>query len=134
MSSISTPLLGLLGHALDLTAQRQNLISQNIANIDTPGYHARDINFRQELQRALTQDADEESNRGSQPDQEASGSSAPFVREVPGLIDRPDGNNVNVDRESLLLAQNQLQYQAEVAVLRSEFSRVQQAISGGSGQ
>ncbi len=37
MSSLSTPLIDLLGHALDLTAQRQSLVSQNIANIDTPG-------------------------------------------------------------------------------------------------
>ncbi len=62
------------------------------------------------------------------------GGTTPFVREVPGLIDRPDGNNVNIDRESLLLAQNQLQYQTEVAVLRSEFSRLQAAIQGGTGQ
>ena len=57
-----------------------------------------------------------------------------FVREVPGLIDRPDGNNVNIDRESLLMAHNQLQFQTEVAVLRSEFNRLQLAINGGSGQ
>jgi flagellar basal-body rod protein FlgB len=135
MSSLSTPLIDLLGHALDLTAQRQSLVSQNIANIDTPGYHARDINFREELQQALSlaQTREDQANETGQPDQEVA-APAPFVREVPGLIERPDGNNVNIDRESLLLAQNQLQYQTEVAVLRSEFSRVQQAISGGSSQ
>ena len=56
------------------------------------------------------------------------------MREVPGLIDRPDGNNVNIDREGLLMAQNQLQFQTEVALLRSEFSRLQMAINGGGGQ
>jgi len=135
MSSFSTPLIDLLGHALDLTAQRQTLVSQNIANVDTPGYHTRDLDFREELQQALSLDQTREdrANQTGQPDQEVVGPT-PFVREVPGLIDRPDGNNVNIDRESLLLAQNQLQYQTEVAVLRSEFSRVQQAISGGSSQ
>jgi len=132
MSSLSTPLIDLLGHALDLTAQRQTLVSQNIANVDTPGYHTRDINFREELQQALSQS--QSKDEASQPDQEAGGSSTPFVRQVPGLIERPDGNNVNIDREGLLLAENQLQYQAEVAVLRSEFSRLQQAISGGNSQ
>ncbi|MFZ0312626.1 MAG: flagellar basal body rod protein FlgB [Candidatus Korobacteraceae bacterium] len=130
MSSLSTPLIDLLGHALDLTAQRQSLVSQNIANLDTPGYHTRDLDFHQELQQALSQDQMEPAN----PPDQSVGGTTPFVREVPGLIDRPDGNNVNIDRESLLLAQNQLQYQTEVAVLRSEFSRLQAAIQGGTGQ
>jgi len=120
MSLLNTPLVSLLGHALDLTAQRQQLVSQNVANIDTPGYHARDIDFHQELQRALA--GDEENPV------------APVVREVPGMIERPDGNNVNIDRESLLMAENQLQFQTEVTVLHSEFNRLQLAINGGSSQ
>jgi len=135
MSSFSTPLIDLLGHALDLTAQRQTLVSQNIANVDTPGYHTRDLDFREELQQALSLDQtrEDQANQTGQQDQEAA-STTPFVREVPGLIERPDGNNVNIDRESLLMAENQLQYQTEVAVLRSEFSRLQEAIQGGTGQ
>ncbi len=121
MSLVNTPLLSVLGRALDLTAQRQELVSQNVANIDTPGYHARDIDFGQELRRAL-----------SSPEEE--GPATPMVREVPGLIERPDGNNVNIDRESLLMAQNQLQFQTEVSLLHSEFNRLQLAIKGGSGQ
>ena len=53
MSLVETPLMHTLSRALDLTSARQNLVSQNVANIDTPGYKARDIDFRQELQRAL---------------------------------------------------------------------------------
>ena len=122
MSLLDTGLIPLLSRALDLTAQRQTLVSQNIANIDTPGYHARDIDFRQELQRALPED------------ENVSVAAVPFVREVPGLIERPDGNNVSIDRESLLMAQNQLQYQTEAQLLHSEFNRLQLAINGGSGQ
>jgi flagellar basal-body rod protein FlgB len=85
MSSITTPLIDLLGHALDLTAQRQGLVTENIANIDTPGYHTRDLDFHAELERALMIEPDN-----------ATGTT-PFVREVPGLIERPDGNNVNID-------------------------------------
>jgi flagellar basal-body rod protein FlgB len=122
VSLLDIGLIPLLSRALDLTAQRQTLVSQNIANIDTPGYHTRDIDFRQELQRAL-------------PDEEnLSATAVPFVREVPGLIERPDGNNVSIDRESLLMAQNQLQYQTEAQLLHSEFNRLQLAINGGNGQ
>ncbi|HUI83147.1 MAG TPA: flagellar basal body protein [Candidatus Binatia bacterium] len=123
MSLVDSSLISLLVRALDLTAQRQQLVAQNIANVDTPGYHTRDIDFRGELQRALW---------AGQADPAAGG--APFVREVPGLIERPDGNNVSIDRESLLMAGDQLQFQTEAALLRSEFSRLQEAISGGGGQ
>jgi len=120
MSLVETNLLNALTRALDLTAQRQNLLTQNVANIDTPGYHARDIDFRRQLEQALDF-GDEQA--------------APvFAQEVPGLVARPDGNNVDIDRESLLMAQNQLQYQTEVALLRSEMNRLQTAISGGTGQ
>ena len=122
MSALNTPLIDLLSHALDLTAQRQALTTQNVANVDTPGYHTRDIDFRSELQRAMVmEDADPMG-------------STPFVREVPGLVERPDGNNVSIDREGLLMAQNQLQFQTEAQLLHSEFNRLQEAISGGSGQ
>jgi len=122
MSALNTPLIDLLSHALDLTAQRQALTTQNVANVDTPGYHTRDIDFSSELQRAMVmEDADPMG-------------STPFVREVPGLVERPDGNNVSIDREGLLMAQNQLQFQTEAQLLHSEFNRLQEAISGGSGQ
>ncbi len=120
MSLVDTPLMHTLSHALDLTSVRQSLVSQNVANIDTPGYKARDIDFRQELQRALADELGPEA--------------APVVREVPGLIERPDGNNVNLERESLLMAQNQLAFQVDVQLLRAEFNRLQQAINGGNGQ
>ena len=52
MSMIDTPLGRALGRFLDLAVARHGLITSNLANIDTPGYRARDINFRQELERA----------------------------------------------------------------------------------
>jgi len=120
MNLIETPLMHTLSRALDLTSTQQRLVSQNIANIDTPGYRSQGIDFRQELQRALAEEGGPET--------------APLVREVPGLIERPDGNNVSLDHESLLMAQNQLAFQVDVQLLRAEFNRLQQAINGGSGQ
>jgi flagellar basal-body rod protein FlgB len=51
---------------------------------------------------------------------------------VEGLPERPDGNNVNVDRESMLLAQTQLQYQMGVQLIKSEFHRLLTAIKDGN--
>ena len=120
MGFIDTPMLQTLTRALDLTALRQRVVSENIANIDTPGYRTRDIDFAAEFKRALNQD-------------EPDAASVPVaVHTLRGLRQRPDGNNVSIDRESLLMAQNQFQFQTGVAVLRSEFSRLQMAISGGN--
>ncbi len=102
---------------LTLASDREQTIAANMANVDTPGYHTKDLNFRQELQRAQFSDA--------------SFQSAPGVGEVPGLLERPDGNNVNMDRESMLLSQTQLQYQMGVQLIKSQFHELLSAINGG---
>ena len=50
------------------------------------------------------------------------------MTEVDGLIARPDGNNVSIDRESLQLAEAQLKFRTGVALLRQEYQRVMDAI------
>jgi flagellar basal-body rod protein FlgB len=125
MSMIDTPQVAVLGHFLDLAAERTALVSSNLANVDTPGYHTLDINFRQELERALGQDR--ELNGGLE-----YASFAPAVRPVRGLMARPDGNNVNLEREGLLLAETQLRYNTAIAVLRTDFHMLATAIQEGS--
>jgi flagellar basal-body rod protein FlgB len=56
----------------------------------------------------------------------------PASMEVAGLPERPDGNNVNIDRESLLLSQTQLQYQMGVQLIKSQFHTLLTAIKEGS--
>lgn len=117
MSWLNSPQMLLLEKALDVDSMRQTLVTTNLANVDTPGYHTRDVDFRGELARAaMGADVSETS---------------PFVLPVPGLTSRADGNNVSVDRESLLLAEVQLQYKATAAVLRSEFAQLTLAIKEG---
>jgi flagellar basal-body rod protein FlgB len=117
MSWMDTPNLLLLQRYLDVSAMRQTLVATNIANVDTPGYHTRDIDFRGELQRAMNGEADD--------------GASPYVVPVRGLLARPDGNNVNVDRESMLLAETQLQFKAATAILKAEFAELSSAIKEG---
>jgi flagellar basal-body rod protein FlgB len=121
-----TPLLSTLESYMKLTTSREQAISGNMANIDTPGYHTRDIDFNGELNRAmsgvLTQSVD-----GNEPLQ-----LSPVVREVSGLMERPDGNNVSLDREGLLMSETQLQYQIGVQLVKHQFHQILSAISGGS--
>lgn len=118
MSWLQTPNLVLLQKFLDVSAMRQTLVATNLANVDTPGYHTRDIDFHGELQRALDGASEE--------------TTSPFVVPVRGLLARPDGNNVNVDREAMLLAETQLQFKAATAILRVEFSEITTAIKEGA--
>ena len=56
---------------------------------------------------------------------------SPIVRRVRGLLERPDGNNVSVERESLLLAETQMKFNLGVQLLKDEFHTVSQAINSG---
>ena len=119
MSWLNMPQAHLLERYMDLTATRQALITSNIANVDTPGYKTRDIDFQGELSRAM----------------QGNGAPAtePVVEEVTGLVTRPDGNNVSVDRESLLLSQVQLQFGAAEQLLKAQFKNLNLAINEGNG-
>ena len=118
MSMIETPLMRGLARALDQSAFRQQLLAGNLANIDTPGYRTRDIRpFAGEIEQAIA---------GEQ------APLSPVAHTMHGLLERPDGNNVSVERESLLMAENQLRFQVAAQFLKAEFHRLTLAINGGS--
>jgi len=125
MSMIDTPLMRGLERVLDLSAFRHQVIATNLANVDTPGYRTRDLRpFAGEIEQAMG---------GEEPSLAfATQSFTPAAHEVRGLLERPDGNNVSVERESLLLAQNQLRFQVAAQFLKAEFHRLSSAINGGS--
>ncbi len=117
MNWIETPTMQRLEHFLDLVTFRHELISSNLANVDTPGYRTQDVDFEGEMRRA---------------EQRLEGAPvSPHVQEVRGLIERPDGNNVSLERETLALARVQLQYRAGVELLRNEIHELQSAINEG---
>ncbi len=114
---INTPMIQFLQRFLDVTSDRQSLVVNNMANIDTPGYHTQDIDFRGELQRAI----------GSPDGAELT----TVAHKVNGLISRPDGNNVSLDKESMKLAETQMQFRVGIQFIRTEFHRLMHAINEG---
>jgi flagellar basal-body rod protein FlgB len=94
---------------MNLLSTRQKLVAANIANADTPGYQTKDIDFQAELENQI-------------------GDSNPNVMDVPGLKTKNDGNNVNVDREARLLAENALRFSVASNLARAELSMVRSAI------
>lgn len=111
----SPPLLQLLQGYLHVTTDRQQIVAANMANVDTPGYQTRDINFQQAMQEVMNPDTE-----GPQ--------MAPASLSVEGLPERPDGNNVNIDRESMVLSETQLQYQLAVQLIKEQFHELLTAI------
>jgi flagellar basal-body rod protein FlgB len=107
---ISTPMGDVLGKYLDLTADQMKLTAGNMANIDTPGYKTQGFDFEEVFGAALK------------------GAGEPMSGDVDGLVARPDGNTVSLDREAMQLAKSQLQFRTGVALLKTEFSRVMSAI------
>ena len=112
---VTTPLSDALGRYLDLASDQMKLTAANMANVDTPGYRTQGFDFEQEFARQIQQPADADSV-GVQ------------VQAVDGLVSRPDGNNVSIDREGMQLAKSQLQFRMGVQLWKSEFSQVMSAI------
>ncbi len=112
---VTTGLTDALSRYLDLTADQLKLTAGNMANVDTPGYKTQGFDFEAEFSQAL---------KG------APGSTygGPKVSEVDGLVARPDGNTVSIDRESMNLAKAQLQFRMGVSLLKEQFSQVLSAI------
>ena len=103
-----------------LTAQqrRMTVIANNLANVNTPGYHRHDVEFEEHLTRLL------------QTGDLTSSLDAPRVVEVEGLPERADGNNVDVDQEIGQLNKNSLLYQTWTQILASKVSMMRSAIEG----
>lgn len=117
---VETRLSDEVARYLDLATSQAKLTAANMANIDTPGYRAVGMDFTAEMRAALNavgQGAD----------------AAPVrVNEIDGLVARPDGNDVSMDRESLNLADAQLKFKTGVALLHEEYQRVMDAIHADS--
>jgi len=102
---------GTLEHYMDLLSTRQKLVASNLANADTPGYKARDIDFKREF----------ELQTGAEP----------ATIEVPGLIAKNDGNNVDVDREARMLSENAMRFSIASTMVRGQISQIRSAIQDG---
>src|ERR1700727_3094614 len=114
----TTGLSDALGQYLDLTSKQLQLTASNMANVDTPGYRTQGFDFEQEFARQLN------ASEGS----EGATAAQVAVEDMDGLVARPDGNNVSMDREGMQLAKSQLQFRMGVQLLKSEFSTVMSAI------
>ena len=116
--------INVLNRAADAAWQRNEAISNNIANVDTPGYKRQDVAFESVLQKALG------NNRYESMDEKVSNINLSRLRgsayvDYANYSYRLDGNNVDIENENVMLAENQLKYQGLISSINQEFTNLQ---------
>jgi flagellar basal-body rod protein FlgB len=108
--------IDVLHAALNGLMTRQSVISNNIANASTPGFQASQVDFETALRSAMASDATPPSD--------------PAVVSATNAPSKQDGNNVNLDGETMSLAETELRYQAIVNAVNGKFQVLKTAIEG----
>lgn len=125
-------LTGFHQKALDIRTQRLEVIAGNLANANTPGYKAKDINFQQAMSKAkLTQGQ----NLTRTHEKHLAGSMKggyDLDYRVPNQPDTGDGNTVEVQAERNAFLDNGLRYQASLQFLDGKLKGMKKAVSGGN--
>lgn len=117
--SLNIPQADLLTRLMDVAQLRHQVIAQNLANVNTPGYHQLDVSFEEAFSRAL-------GKKGEQ------GALAirPRVVEGEGNKPRQDGNTVDLDKEVGSLNKNSLLFSTVTQMLVSRINMMRSAITG----
>ena len=115
--------INVLDRAADAAWQRNEAISNNIANVDTPGYKRQDVSFESVLQQALG------NNRYESMDDKVANVDLSRLRgrayvDYANYSYRLDGNNVDIENENVMLAENQLKYQGLISSINQEFTNL----------
>jgi len=129
--------VGVHAAALDVRARRTELIANNLANADTPGYKARDIDFRQAMTRAAGEtptsgvhlQTTQSGHIGGNAAADAAGN--PDLKYRTPLAPALDGNTVDAQLEQASFAENAVRYQATLTFLNAKFRGLMTAIMGG---
>ena len=122
--------VNVLKKAADASWKRNEVIANNIANVSTPGYKRKDIQFENYLRRELMKDysTDDDLNRRvANVDLDRLGTRV--YTDQSELSYRLDGNNVDINPENANLAENQIRYYTLLNSMTQEFSRIKSVLS-----
>ena len=123
---MSESLVGLHGAALEVRSQRMGVLASNIANAATPGYKARDIDFRGALEAKLAQGRMQAAGVDTAM---ASGEDAHTLYRIPTMPSL-DGNTVELNREQLAFAENAVAYSATLSFVQGKVNVLTRALKG----
>ena len=119
--------VNVLNKAADAAWTRNDVLANNIANMDTPGYKRQDVDFESQLKQAMrsTRFKSVDARVGAINDTELE---TRVYTDASGFSYRLDGNNVDIDTENVEMAANQIQYKGLVDSMTQEFNRIKQAM------
>lgn len=121
-----------LGNSLDYASAKNRAISNNIANVDTPNYKAKEVDFKNVLNDAISGSFDaKRTNPKHLPFSDESSGQAYQVTSSKNTMYNHNGNNVDIDKEMAELAKNQIYYRGLADRLSGKFSSLQMVIRGG---
>lgn len=116
--------INVMGATLDATAKREAIISNNLANVNTPNYKRKDIRFETELKNAFIRaNGDSVDFRVKDIDLEAL--EPEVYTDYAKLSYRYDGNNVDINTENGIAAANQIKYNGLMETLNKSFAQLQ---------
>jgi flagellar basal-body rod protein FlgB len=120
-----------LENAIGYASQKQKVISDNIANVDTPNYKAKDVSFKNVLNDAVNSQF---STKRTDPRHFSFDTSEePYVITNQANVDyNSNGNSVDIDKEMSNMATNQIYYNTLVSRMSDQFKTLQMVIKGGS--
>jgi flagellar basal-body rod protein FlgB len=121
--------------SMTLASQRQTLIASNLANLDTPGYRTRDFSFEGAMKSALDGQISPTSLLVTNPMHlkgSSGGSLPPTTDALQPNAERNDGNDVSLDRENMLLARTQTNYQTASTFMQVELRKLYSIIREGT--
>lgn len=125
--------LGVSATALKLRSQRTEVLAANLANIDTPNYRARDIDFKKVLAAEGGKEAGVHlatTSAGHIGATDVNGTAAPQLKYRTPLAPSLDGNTVDAQLEQAAFAENSVRYQATLNFLSGKFRSLMTAITG----
>jgi len=120
--------INVLGQAANASATRLEVISDNIANVSTPNYKRKDVEFECYLEAQLAGGGTLDENIRNV---DLDSLSATTYIDQANLSYRYDGNNVDIDTENAELAKSQIRYSGLMESMTNEYSRIKTALSKG---
>ncbi len=116
--SVTPSQFDLLRKSLDVTSRRHTVISHNLANANTPGFHASHVEFQEALLKEMSKGSPDPSSVSEK------------VVETEGLMVRFDGNNVDMDQQMSQMDKNAMLYETFTQLMATKISMMRTAING----
>lgn len=131
MSNLFDKTTDALATSLQLRQIRHNVTSANIANAETPGYHAKKVEFEDALARALDMDGHSalSTSHGEHFSVGGKQEVAPGIYENPDVAVNNDGNTVDLEKEMSALTENSILYKSALQLINKKMAALKYAIS-----